>query len=66
MKIKLLINGEDHRVVMYPESGVDQKLLNFVSEYDIADVRMTRELYTRDIEKVELKLKNKPLENDPN
>lgn len=59
MKIKLLINGEDKRIFIKPENNSDRKLLEFVSEHNIAEVKVNRPYSygLREIESIELLLK---------
>lgn len=56
MNIKLVIDGGDERVRIIPRGGSDKKLLEYIAEWDFAEVRVHRSSYGRDIEKIDLLL----------
>lgn len=65
MKIKLIINGEDHRLRMTPETDVDKKLLEFVAENQTTNIVVKREdsygyAHNKAIEAIDFEMENRP------
>lgn len=56
MKLKLVINGEDKRVRITPDSNFDRKLLEMLGEANKANLSVHRETYGRDIDWIDLTL----------
>lgn len=56
MKLKLIINGEDHRVRLIPSDQFDKKLLDLLEERHTARVVPKKELYGHYLEYVDLVL----------
>lgn len=42
MKLKLLIDGSDYRIVLIPEGKADKKLLEFVGAHSSAEIVLKR------------------------
>lgn len=64
MEIKLIVNGGDHRIRITPKGKADEKLLEFIAQWDIGRLSVTRSQYGRDINSIDLCFENESIDPD--
>lgn len=58
MKLKLVIDGADQRIRVIPDNKSDQKLVEYILEWDIARIKSKKDQYTRDISYIDFVFEN--------
>jgi hypothetical protein len=66
MIIKLVIDGANQRVRIIPKDSADKKLLEYIAQWDIGRVHVSRDTYAslRDIKQIDLVLETEQKEDD--
>jgi hypothetical protein len=63
MQIKLVIDGADQRVRIIPKNSADMKLLEYIAQWDIGRVKVSKDTYSRDIKQIDLVLETEVVEH---
>lgn len=61
MKLKLKVDGADQRIAVISADKADRKLLEYLAEWDYAEINIKKDTYSRDITEIELRLSNHKL-----
>jgi hypothetical protein len=68
MKLKLVIDGHNQRIRVTPDerSKSDQKLIEYILEWDIGRIQFKKDPYTRDVSYVDFVFENDKENEDEN